>query len=249
MRIFTPRLQQIVCLLGLATGSAIAADNNAVSIDKSAVKAIEFNLADDNLQQFGFKLSAKTMAERVKANLTEWHYPFQAIDGTYSHRLQAQLGKVSHQQTPVGFSFTSGSSDPRSPDFQKADVLPITCTLSKIGDPKQTIEQHSSFGIHQFSDQPSEAKLNEKLVDQISTACFTLLDDLRLPTVAGNNLDSKTFKPAWMPDVKVEVKQVPVVKRTNLDAGAESAVEETRKEIIIHNQGTPLILNFGHERR
>jgi hypothetical protein len=79
MRIFTPRLQQIVCLLGLATGSAIAADNNAVSIDKSAVKAIEFNLADDNLQQFGFKLSAKTMAERVQANLTEWHYPCRAV--------------------------------------------------------------------------------------------------------------------------------------------------------------------------
>ncbi|MFM8340933.1 MAG: hypothetical protein ACKN9F_01805 [Methylomonas sp.] len=249
MRIFTPRRQQIVCLLALVTGSAIAADHNTVSIDKSAVKAIEFNLAEDNLQQFGFKLTAKSMAERVKANLTEWHYPFQAIDGAYSHRLQAKLGKVSHQATPVGFSFTSGSSDPRSPDFQKADVLPITCTLSKIGDANQTIEQHSSFGIHQFIDQPSEAKLNDKLVDQISTACFNLLDELRLPSAVGNNLDSKTFKPTWMPEVKVEVKQVPVVNSTNLDAGAQSANEETRKEIIIHNQGTPLILNFGHERR
>lgn len=249
MRSFNAILPQIVYLTVLATGSVMAADNNAISIDKNAVKAIEFNLADDNLQQFAFNLSASTISERVKTNLAEWHYPFQAIDGAYSHRLQAKLGKVSHQQTPVGFSFTSGSSDPRSPDFQKADVLPITCTLSKIGDAKQTIEQHSSFGIHQFGDQPSEAKLNDKLVDQISTACFTLLDELRLPTAAGNNLDSKTFKPTWMPDVKVEVKQVPVVKSNNLDPGAESVNEETRKEIIIHNQGTPLILNFGHERR
>lgn len=249
MRIFSAIFWSKFYLMVLVTGSVMAADINAVSIDKNAVKAIEFNLADDNLQQFAFKLSANTISGRVKVNLTEWHYPFQAIDGAYSHRLQAKLGKVSHQQTPVGFSFTSGSSDPRSPDFQKADVLPITCTLSKMGDPKQTIEQHSSFGIHQFIDQPSEAKLNDKLVDQISTACFTLLDELRLPTAAGNNLDSKTFKPTWMPDVKVEVKQVPLVKSNNLDAGAESVNEETRKEIIIHNQGTPLILNFGHERR
>jgi hypothetical protein len=91
--------------------------------------AIELVIADDHLRQFGTAISAASIGEKVSANLTEWEFPVQAT-GPYSHQLKARLGLISRQKTPVGFSFSSGNSDPRAGDFQKADVLPVTCTLS-----------------------------------------------------------------------------------------------------------------------
>ena len=79
----------------------------------------------------------------------------------------------------------------------------------------------------------------DKLVDQITTTCFNLLDELKIPSVQQAQQEVTTYKPAWLPSVQVVVK------------APETTVEETEtdKELIINNQGSPLILHMGHERR
>lgn len=224
----------VTALAGLPTLAA------AAKIDKTAITAIEFRLVDENLEQFGFRNSRQQIADRVSKNLAEWQYQLKQGLSNYSHRLEAKVGKMDHKETPVGFSFSSGNSDPRAADFQKADVLPISCRLSKIGDVDANVEMQMTF---------SQAKTMDKLIDQISTVCFNLLEDLKLPT-AVKKIDSTTFKPAWIPAVQVEVQQIPTLEKLEpIELKDRDTNDDSRKQIIIHNQGSPLIINFGHERR
>lgn len=233
------------CLLGAAV-----ADTGAEVIDRASITGIAVDVADQNLEQFGFKLSASEIAERVSKNLAEWHYPIKSSSAGSSHNLLIQLGVASKGDTPVGFSFTSGDSDPRGLGFQKARVLPISCHLKKIGGAEASIENKATVSAHQLVDETNQAKVTEKVVDHVSTVCFDLLNELKLPA-AGNQLDTHTFKPGWMPDVQVEVKQVPALG--NPENPSSTRVEEvggeTKKQIIIHNQGSPVILEFGYERK
>jgi hypothetical protein len=63
------------------------------------------------------------------------------------------------QTTPIGFSFSSGSPDPRAGDFQKMDVIAITCQLTKNLDASQ-IEQENklTFSADLFTQHPVKRK-------------------------------------------------------------------------------------------
>jgi hypothetical protein len=221
----------------------------ASHIDKSTITAIEFNLAADNLEQFTVNLSRPQIVEQVSKNLAEWQYPVKLIDSHYSHKLEARLDKIVHQETPVGFSFSSGNADPRATDFQKTDVLPISCRLSKIGSADSPVEHKMTFSAHALFNDSSQTKITEKLVDQISTTCFNLLNDLKIPTL-DKKPDTTSFKPTWMPAVQVVVEQVPgTVNAKKLDANNSETNNVSDKQLIINNQGSPLTLHLGHERR
>jgi hypothetical protein len=85
----------------------------------------------------------------------------------------------------------------------------------------------------------------EKLIDHISTVCFNLLSELNWPDKAKNQLSS-SIKPNWIPEVRIETITNPIaVEKTDK---SDKASEE-HKQIIIHNQGSPVIFSFGHERR
>ncbi|MEI8574187.1 hypothetical protein J0667_19800 [Methylomonas sp. WH-1] len=211
------------------------------------LQAIEFGLAPDNLQQFATPIDVAAIAERVRANLTEWEFPL-AGKGPYSHSLQAKLGKIARRETPVGFSFSSGNSDPRATDFQKADVLPITCTLRDAGNQAVLVERESTFSAHALDKDVLPARIVDKLVDQIGTACLDVLEHAPQPKQAGR-VKTELFKPKWMPDVRVEVREVPGAVDANGVAQPAAVGDEPKKEIIIHNQGTPVIFQFGYERK
>ncbi|MGY6274342.1 hypothetical protein [Methylomonas sp. MgM2] len=225
--------------------------------DPGEVSAIEVRIEPDNLEQFGFDLSAIDLADRVRLNLAEWNYPL-PDKGPYSHQLQVNIGEIVHSETPVGFSFSSGNSNPRALDFQKADVLPIECVFGKQGGEDVIAESKSTYSARPFAKGHGSAEMTDKLIDLISTTCFNLLEEL--PKHQPNpQTSTTTFEPKWMPDVRVEVKETPVVKETPAVPGTpvqgtdktESKTEtggEVTKEIIIHNQGTPLIFKFGHDR-
>ncbi len=227
----------------------LAAELKPLSIDKAEISAIEFSLVDGNLDQFGFGFSTKLITERVSKNLTEWQYPVKLNETRYSHTLEAILGKIVNEETPTGFSYSTGNSDPRSPQFQKANVLPISCRLKKTGSKDTNTDHKMTFSAYQLSGGFSQTKVVDKLVDQISTACLGLLEELKLPT-AGNTTDSTTFKPTWMPEFRVEVKQVtePADPKNTKPSVTESN-DNGRKQIIIYNQGSPLTIDFGHVRR
>lgn len=212
------------------------------------IASMDFSMDGESFNLFGVKLSGRMLEERVRKNLSEWRYPLEQGE-PYSHRLQAAVGKIEHQATPVGFSFSSGNSDPRSGDFQKADVLPISCKLSKFGSSEPLAERADTFSIHALSLDAGESRLLENLADRISTACFNLLREQKFP-VAGNGIDTTAVKPAWVPEVRMEEIQTPAIghEKNSADGTAEAS-GDGGKQIIIHNQGTPLIIKFGHERQ
>jgi hypothetical protein len=136
-------------------------------------------------------------------------------------------------------------------DFQKADVLPVDCEFRKTGSDAVIAEAKSTFSARPLAAEHGLGHVADKLVDQIGTACLNLLEDLPRPAAdKQSRADTRSFKPKWMPDVRVEVKEVPL---TPAGDAAATAIKpnnvEVKKEIIIHNQGTPVIFTFGHERR
>jgi hypothetical protein len=238
----------LLLLINCGGSGVVNAQQPESAVKPEAIMAIDFSLAKDNLDQFGITLPIEQIVSRVAKNLSEWRYPVKAA-GSYTHKLEVRLGKISRQSSPVGFSFSSGNSDPRSGDFQKANVLPISCRLSTIGNNNVLGEQQTTVGSQPLQKELGASKLAEKLSDDISTVCFNVLDDLKLPTM-GSSITTEEVKPTWIPNVRIEVKEIPA-----LDKSAKSAVQpiesnsESRKQIIIQNQGSPLIINFGHERQ
>ena len=239
---------RLLVLIHCAGSAVVYGQQQEIGADPDPSMAIDFSLAADNLEQFGVKLSREQIIAKVGKNLSEWRYPVKAL-GPYTHKLEASLGKISRQSSPVGFSFSSGNSDPRSGDFQKADVLPISCRFSKIGNNDALGEQQTTVASQQMQKELGASKLAENLSDNISTVCFNVLEDLKLPTM-GSSIKTEELKPAWIPNVRIEVKEIPA-----LDQNSKATLQpiesnsESRKQIIIQNQGSPLIINFGHERQ
>lgn len=220
------------------------------AFDFSTIGRIELQIIADDPSVLPVDLS-----EKVSKNLADWKYPIGAASGqAISHSLIAQVGAIEHANTPTGFSFSAGNSDPRAMDFQKTDVLPIDCKLTSIAHPEQTSDLSMGFTA---SKTDRRAFAVEKLADHISTVCFNLLREVKWPE-SGEKQESSTINPSWMPEIRIENKTVPAVTpkanegavKTNAEESPKTEDEsEQRKEIIIHNQGSPVILHFGHERR
>lgn len=209
----------------------------AEPLDKSAIKTIALKIDAQSLDDLG--LSVQPLQEQVTKNLTDWRFPLVSTDSTNTtHHLEVMIGKVENSSTPVGFSFSAGNSDPRSLKFQKDDVLPVKCRLVSLQHPTQQAELAMSFSA-------SKPVNSEKLVDHISTVCFDLLDDLHFLAPE----KSKTIKtPSWMPTVKIETITEPQ-PQPKVNTTEETTVPtEERKQLIIKNQGSPLILKLGHDR-
>ncbi|MDD2723134.1 MAG: hypothetical protein PHH59_03815 [Methylovulum sp.] len=246
----------------------------AQPLDKSAIKAIDLQIAP------AAKLSlpeTKTLRAAVIANLSQWRFPLRAENGhAYTHTLTVEVGDSKYDQTPVGFSFSSGNSDPRAPGFQKAYVIPIQCRLTDNANPKQEEQLDMTFSAPSAS--TGSQKLQETLVDNISSVCFDLLDSLKfLPPPTPAETAASVTKPRWMPSVQVETVPVPQpqpraenVPAVTLPATtapvstapttiaspvpattspATAGPQEIRKQLIIHNQGTPVIIKFGYDRK
>lgn len=248
-------LTVILCFLPACTGLYRQAET---PFDISQIENIRFNF--DHPASFGTNLPEQAIATKVAANLAEWGYPISADPDTQaSHKLTVDIGTVSHQATPVGFSFSAGSSDPRALDFQKSDVLPITCVLSPMTKPQHRAELSMSFAaglyLQKSIPQADQAKLIALLENDISTVCFNLLSELDVPTRQKDSGGKSTSKPSWIPEIRLEVEN-------DADTTDEIAQPQTpsenpkptkqhppRKRIIIHNQGSPVIFKFGHERK
>ncbi len=264
MKTSTPiMLLPLICL--------IAGINISVAqpLDKQTIKAIDLQLNQQPLIKLGLS-DAKALRAAVIANLSQWRFPLQTENGqAYTHTLTVEIGDNKYDQTPVGFSFSSGNSDPRSPDFQKAYVTPIQCRLTANTNPKQEERLEMTFSTPPTS--ISSQKLQETLADNISSVCFDLLDSLKfLPPPTAAQAAATATQPTWMPSVQVETVPIePQPKAENAPTPTPAATiaptavaspapaaapipaepPETRKQVIIHNQGTPVIIKFGYDRR
>jgi hypothetical protein len=114
----------------------------------------------------------------------------------------------------------------------------------------------------------------DKLADHISTVCFNLLTEVKWPLKEKPAAQGRTIKsPSWIPEIRIEDKvttddptttsvtspttssgqDVKTPASEKIAKPEEPKVriqrDEPRRQIIIHNQGSPVILEFGYERR
>jgi hypothetical protein len=224
------------------------------AFDFSQVGRIELQMSSDQ------SVLNEDITQKVSKNLSSWHYPVGRQEGNpFSHTLKATVGVVKQGDTPTGFSFSSGNSDPRAIDFQKTDVLPIDCRLTAIDHPEQSAELKMGFS----ADQTSKLFLStDKLADHISTVCFNLLSELKWPLPITKTATEKTvISPSWMPEIRIESKDqssIPPDKTAPVKKADDQGIDvQTRspndnehgKQIIIYNQGSPVTLELGHHRR
>lgn len=244
------------------------------SVALAAINQIVFFVNPSEMGAFIQIINPQSISQPVADNLSQLGYPVKskAFDST-SHQLSAIIGSVQTDSTPVGFSFSSGNSDPRAGGFQKAQVLPITCTFSATVKPDPLAIYTTTVSANRFfSGAVPVIQVEDKLSDAISSACLDLLKGL---AIQPQTLRESTT-PRWMPAVSVEVINVPssapVGKPLNTQpiysqpASALAPVtppptknspvqptptelENPRKQIIIRNQGTPLIFEMGQHRR
>ena len=89
----------------------------------------------------------------------------------------------------------------------------------------------------------------DKLVDHISTVCFNLLSELDWPDKPQNQ-PASSLKPSWVPEVRIETVTSPVeTGKAAVPGKTVTGNNEGRKQIVIQNQGSPVIFSFGHERK
>lgn len=256
-------------------------ENKEPSFDPATVKNMAFKF-ENNTRFLGVTLPQAEIGKNVVNNLSEWGYQFvEQPSEEYTHDLSIHLGSISRGSTPPGFSFSSGNSNPRALDFQKATILPITCSLMPKGQQQQRAELVMEVLASEYKGNSviavSEENMIDNLTDDISTTCYNLLSSLHVQTLQ-KETPAKTIKPKWIPEIRIEIENeeevvdtktaIPVENNSSKVSNTakekstpkENQVIETkskvkkikeapRKRIVIHNQGSPVIFKFGHERK
>ncbi|PKM12012.1 MAG: hypothetical protein CVV13_06900 [Gammaproteobacteria bacterium HGW-Gammaproteobacteria-3] len=248
-----------LAMLALAlTGCATTSDNKAGGFESDKVGLMLFDF-NPGAPLFGVAVPEKAVSAQVADNLSASGYAITTSDSeNYSHIVTVKMGSIGHGPTPTGFSFSAGNSDPRAIDYQKTDVLPMTCVLTSKDQLQQHAELTLSFGAEDYlralrQTAPSEQWLSQ-WADDMSTVCFNLLSQLHLATPRKLEVE-KNSTPHWAPAIEVEIENSAPQAKPGVHATEEQAVEdkkvlsEPRKRIIIHNQGSPVIFTFGHERK
>ncbi|MCX7098823.1 MAG: hypothetical protein NTV43_13055 [Methylococcales bacterium] len=231
----------LILMLGLPACTP-ALKKPAIPFNMALVKQISVEISQPNS-------TGNEATSQVAKNLAGWGYPINTSSQQgVSHVLKAIVGEIKEGSTPTGFSFSAGNSDPRALDFQKMRVLPISCELTSVAHPDQNVFLQMDFVAETVFSKPSQ--LSEKtLIDHMSTVCFNLLHELDWPeqsplaAPASNTLQ-------WMPEVRIETISDTLTTEPAEALGKNVAkASDGRKQMIIHNQGAPIILQFGHERR
>lgn len=219
-------------------------------------KGSSFDLSQVNKMAFKFKeagdflgapLPQQVIRQTVVNNLSEWNYQFDdKSTSEHTHDLVIHIGSIHRGSTPSGLSFSSGSSNPRSLDFQKSTTIPLTCALMPKGQSSQSAELTMEVMADEYRGSAivaiSTEQMFSRLADDISTTCFNLLSSLPIKTPL-NTQSSQTSPLKWMPKIRVEVENIVEDNTSN-----SAIAKEPRKRVIIHNQGTPVIFKFGPDR-
>lgn len=259
------RLSVIVSAICGLSACASSQVKTGLPLELSNAGGIEISVKADNSN-----LQTDTIKQQIGKNLADWAYPIAPqIKLPTSHTMTILIGTPEHSSTPAGFSFSLGNSDPRALDFQKANVVPITCRLTALNQLEQSAELNMGFSDSAVIG--SNPNLND-LADHASTVCFNLLKEVNWPV----KTKADKIKPntnSWMPEIRIEQEQP--AAETTIKPATDSTVEpstapvqktqekpeaksrpvtkeinkEGRKVYIIHNQGNPVTFKFGHERK
>jgi hypothetical protein len=243
-------------VIAALTISCTGFSSKPVTFDAASVKGMVFNLQRNSVTEDIAESDNQAIAAQVSANLSSWGYSVSEISGSQTtHRLEGSVGEIKKSSTPTGFSFSSGNSDPRALDFQKAKIVPVSCSLIAIGSGELLDTYTMEFSAASGWSGTELSMTSDKLIDWVSTTCLNQLKELNINEInvtTPGEQSKQTVKPGWAPDVLIEVETVKEVEQP-LPKTAEPVKnirveKEPRKQMTIHNQGTPLILKFGRDR-
>ncbi len=218
------RISFLIVSLSLLVGCAIGLKPQGTPLRPESAGKILLRVMPDHLDE----AQTSAMAERISKNLSSLGYPVEPDrdkDGETgaTHRMEARVGRIENRSTPTGFSFTIGDSDPRALNFQKADVLPVTCTLKSIARSSETADLSMDFVADEKIKNSGRAKTDPALLEiyenHIGTVCFNLLDKLKVPR---KKTDPSAGTTPWMPEIRIEVMEKPASPSpTPLPGGGE----------------------------
>ncbi|MBN2702477.1 MAG: hypothetical protein JXR29_13610 [Methylothermaceae bacterium] len=269
----------VLTMAGCATGP----QHRGTLPRADAIQGIVFRLAPDSPTRLEAP-DRQILEMAVSRKLAASGFAVEVDDPTEgakaaSHVLEARIGRMEKKATPAGFSLSFGDSNPRALAFQKANVLPVTCTLRATDRPDESASLFMDFVAHTDPDQADSDPEKQLAIyaDHIATVCFNLLEHLntrkeQLPRAGGEETQ-------WVPEIRIESvpkseppksepsKPAPAASVSNTPPAKDSsparapATEDSRhqsppapeptdrKRIIIRNQGSPVILDFGYERK
>ena len=224
------------------------------AFDTSLVDSMDFQF-ENNIRFNEISLPVEEMSKQVTINLQQWGYMFKPED--YSHDLKISIGSINHSSTPFGLSYSAGNSNPRSLEFQKATTFPLTCSLMpKDQDHRAELVMDVIAESYTHTSEQKD-KIIEQLTDDISTVCYNLLSNLKIKTKELAAAEKK-LEPTWIPEIRIEVEDEieneanvtdeAVINQNDQKTTKINNKKETRKRIIIHNQGNPVIFKFGSDR-
>ena len=179
-RLWTKPLSRLNWLLGsfaLTAWTLAVADLGAHQpANKMEISSIVFSISAESSQQFGVAFSEQELATQISHTLAAWHYPVNTTaKNRTSYRLQAVIGAMHSDATPLNFLFGSG--------FQSAQVIPISCQLTNPGSSKPLAKFQTSVVASDWQNTSvaaNAAVITAQLSDAVSTVCFNLLDKLAL---------------------------------------------------------------------
>lgn len=225
--------RRLLCLLAIIFGLSACGINPVKSnlpLDLTQTGSIEIAIENDNAT-----LDADAIKTLTSKNLSDWHYPIAPTATTpITHRMTAEIGKPEHGNTPTGFSFSIGNSDPRALDFQKANVLPITCKLESVQHAAQRAEINMGFADSAVTGANPNTK---ELTDHVSTVCFNLLQEIKwpLPKAAEN---STSVSPSWMPEIRIETETEPEVSPSPASSQPEAVTNPSTSSATSQPEST-----------
>ncbi len=165
-------------------------------IDPRALKAIG-GLVADALIKAGYEVQDAGALNGIREELRHAQSGKMTDNGRlagFSHLLEVRTAAAQQKQSPVGFSLSIGDSDPRSPQFQKAVVTPIRCTLVQLnafreqGNLIQDKQVPRSASSERWSDAQERAYARN-----IFSVCHSLLAELEFPRHLARSEDSEAL--------------------------------------------------------
>ncbi len=303
------RIAMLAILIGLNVAACAVGEKPRPTLSApEKVTEISFALSPDNFAHRATAGQLRELTETISGNLKSLGYPIRPLPAKEpgsAYRLEGQIGKPEKQATPPGMTLSFGNPDPRALDFQKANVLPVTCVLRSPNRADNPVLLSGAFSLPADVDEllgtPAKPVPLDFYVDRIGTVCLNLLAELKIPRT-----ESAGPAAAWKPAVSIEIRDKPTAApapatpavpasparpatpavpassarpaapavpassaqpATEAEAAspppppAESPAnspvqtetrvnpEDQRKQLIIHNLGTPVILEFGYERQ
>lgn len=302
------RIAILGLLIGMMLSACVIDEKPRPSLSNpERVTQLGLVIISGNLESIATTEQLRQLTETISTNLSSLGYPVKPAvpkQETLAYVLEGKIGKVEKKATPPGFTLDFGNSDPRALDFQKANVVPVTCLLRSQNKTEKPVKLTGEFSVPADIDElmgtPNKPLSLNFFADSLGTVCLNLLAELNIPKTG----QTEGVTP-WKPTVNVEIRDKPVnpsvakpsappieaPKPTSVGGKPPNAVELTappsggslaggqsktrpapapkkpadpaeavntetrvnpedqRKQMIIHNQGTPIILEFGYDRQ